>query len=88
MDTLTHEELDAIAEINDRGWVPRKRIDDLIAAVRSSIPLPIAEAPRDGTVVERCPHCGYTEEDKRFYMDHHLCDAKNARGPIPKGGAS
>ena len=60
----------------------------LIAAARASIPRPISEEPMDGTVVERCPHCGYTEEDKRFHMDHYLCDAKSARGPIPKGGVS
>jgi hypothetical protein len=21
----------------------------------------------------RCPHCGYTEKDKRIHGDHHLC---------------
>ena len=28
------------------------------------------------------------EQIKRFHMDHYLCDAKSARGPILKGGAS
>jgi len=86
-------ELDAIikeAEIQSRltGYVAASLFDRMADAARASIPRPISEEPMDGTVVERCPHCGYTEEDKRFHMDHYLCDAKSARGPIPKGGVS
>ena len=29
----------------------------------------------------RCPACGYTEDDKRIHMDHHLCsEHKKKRG--------
>ena len=92
MDPLTVEELDnvrlKIAFHGHAVMISEELLDRLIAAARASIPRPIAEAPMDGTVVERCPLCGYTEEEKRFHMDHYLCDAKSARGPIPKGGAS
>ena len=97
MDPLTHDELDywqdlaksALNEDFPPGIdLPPNDVIRLIAAARSSLPRPISEAPRDGMEIERCPHCGYTEDDKRFHLDHHLCDAKNARGPIPKGGAS
>lgn len=30
----------------------------------------------------RCPECGYTEEDARIHMDHHICVAKGGP-PMP-----
>lgn len=99
MDPLTLTELDeyearvkeverALKEDFEYFHLDPTQVLRVIAAARASIPRPISEEPMDGTVVERCPHCGYTEEDKRFHMDHYLCDAKSARGPIPKGGVS
>ena len=29
----------------------------------------------------RCQHCGYTEDDAKLHLDHHLC--KEGRGNAP-----
>lgn len=44
-----------------------------------------------GQFVPRCPNCGYTEQDCREQMDHHLCGfpepARAALNPKPEAGS-
>ena len=47
----------------------------VLAGAALPTPAALAEARGDQPEgeAERCPACGYTEEDKRTLLDHHLC---------------
>lgn len=71
-----------------RGWV---RIAHAVEAfdIKSRVHITVEgraaigfdAPPPEATAEERCPFCGYTEEDKRVHMDHHLCDARERIRP-------
>lgn len=90
MAQMTHEELDNVRlKIVFHGhavMISEELLDRLIAAARASIQRPIADAPRDGTLIDVITIDGDRVPDVGFWRDHWRIPGGDEVDPLMTSG--